>query len=38
MAKFTTLSPGKTALLVIDVQQALFTRHDPVFNGWNSEK
>ncbi|RLD99846.1 MAG: cysteine hydrolase [Bacteroidetes bacterium] len=34
MAKFTTLSPGKTALLVIDVQQALFTRHDPVFNGW----
>lgn len=34
MAKFTILSPGKTALLIIDVQRALFTRHDPVFNDW----
>jgi nicotinamidase-related amidase len=34
MAKFTSLSSKKTALLVIDVQRALFTRHDPVFNDW----
>lgn len=34
MAKFTSMSPKKTALLVIDVQRALFTRHDPVFNDW----
>lgn len=34
MSKFMLLSPGKTALLVIDVQKALFTRHDPVFNAY----
>jgi nicotinamidase-related amidase len=34
MAKFTSLSSKKTALLVIDLQRALFTRHDPVFNDW----
>jgi nicotinamidase-related amidase len=34
MAKFTTLTSGKTALLVIDVQRALFTRPNPVFNAY----
>ena len=34
MAKYTSLSAKKTALLIIDVQRALFTRHDPVFNDW----
>ena len=34
MAKYTSLSAKKTALLIIDLQRALFTRHDPVFNDW----
>ena len=31
MPKFTFLNPSQTALLVIDVQKALFTRPEPVF-------
>lgn len=34
MAKYTSLTAKKTALLIIDLQRALFTRHDPVFNDW----
>ena len=32
MPQFTLLDPQKTALLVIDVQKALFTRPEPVYN------
>ncbi len=32
MSKFMHLAPDDTALLVIDVQRALFTRPEPVFN------
>ena len=31
MAKFTLLPANKTALLIIDVQRALFTRPTPVY-------
>ncbi len=31
MVKFTHLNPTKTALLVIDIQRALFTRPNPVY-------
>jgi len=31
MVKYTQVSPSKTALLVIDVQRALFTRQNPIY-------
>ncbi len=31
MVNYTHVSPSKTALLVIDVQRALFTQHNPVY-------
>lgn len=34
MATYTSLSAKKTALLIIDLQRALFTRHDPVYRDW----
>lgn len=34
MSKVALLNPGKTALLVIDVQRSLFTRPNPVFNAY----
>jgi len=34
MAQFTVLPARKTALLVIDVQRALFTRPTPVYEDW----